>query len=76
MKIIVTATHIKRGIPRSETKCPIAHALHAVGFRGIEVRTRRIILRDRREVKLPARAKKFIATFDNYEPVKPFSFNI
>ncbi len=80
MKITIQVTEhdIRRGIPQSHNRCPVARALHR--------RTGRPWTTDGRDCwpfneigpyfRLPEEAELFIACFDSKYPVRPFSFEI
>lgn len=84
MKITVTQKDINRGSPGSCGKCPIALAVtRAFHYKwNVSVGTYWITLRKKnvfgfcRSFELPEKVTKFIASFDAYERVKPFSFNM
>jgi hypothetical protein len=85
MKINVTAKHIKMGVPSEADSCPIAHAVRE----AVNKSCLKTLLKDKRicvnesEITVgsltmmpPQKAVKFIETFDEEKPVKPFSFNL
>jgi hypothetical protein len=82
LKIKSTKKHINRGIPASNSSCPIALAFKDVGFNHAYVDADNIELSTARgshlSIKTPALVKKFIERFDDGKVVKPtvFTFSI
>jgi hypothetical protein len=79
MRITVTKKHIKRGRPSESDFCPIALALKSVGVKNPNVDADTIdgLRRGTNFTKsTPDKLARFIARFDDGNPVKPFSFDI
>lgn len=80
--IKVTESHIATGLRGRCMDCPIANAINDTGraYGSTKVRSTHVDLihaegpSGSRHVKLPRSARRFIARFDNGEPVKPFNF--
>ncbi len=75
MKVIVTERDIKGANRCNSMRCPIARALHRAGKKDWSVGSDECGDAEI-SVPLPKKAQKFIADFDNQQPVKPFSFNL
>ena len=84
MKIIVTAQDIKKGMPCSPGRCPIARAVaRALPEKYVSVTNEAIYCLSLsahdlgiKEYQLPTEAKEFINRLDNGETVKPFILSI
>lgn len=77
MTIHVTQDDISRGLKNDCCRCPIALAIEPFGRRLFV--NEYSISYDRFEeygIELPKIAVQFIEDFDDYKPVKPFSFNL
>lgn len=75
MKIRVMRRHIKEGIRTSRFKCPIALAFNEETGGVADVH--RHTLWDVSDFyDLPRSAQRFIRSFDQGKPVKPFSFTL
>lgn len=81
MKIEVTEDDINTGRPNNCHKCPITIAAHRAGLTGVTVTNYCINFDDPdlnrvSSLELPEKAQLFIEKYNNYEPVRPFSFEI
>jgi hypothetical protein len=87
MQINVTEKHIENGKKRNCQFCPIALAIGEHLEEGFECHVSRYTLKIYpasnqdldsdfclTEVNLPQECSTFIGLFDNYDPVKPFTF--
>lgn len=79
MKIKVTKADIKNGKRKSASSCPIALAVKRATKQKLVVVDEEYIgfgksSRSYTEYKIPDKASVFIATFDDGDKVKPFSF--
>ena len=73
LKICVTQSDIKRGVPDNPHLCPIARAVRRLGRERITVED--TIKTRSKSFSLPPVASRFITNFDrNRQSVKPFTF--
>lgn len=82
MVIEVTRSHIRKGKPRSPTKCPIALAINA-RFASADIGVNSSYAHmsfpgeyNQRLFKLPLRARWFVWLFDNHGIGFPFKFDL
>lgn len=77
MKIRVLKSHIKKGIPRQFSSCPVALAVKKAmpGCRRIEVGYGWISV-DGNDIRIPNKVEEFIKNFDKGKKVEPFEFNL
>ena len=75
MTITVTARDIAMGKPKHPRSCPIALAMRHQTSRGVFVDSDCIFLNEDR-FSLPAKARRFIALFDDGFDVSPMSFEL
>jgi hypothetical protein len=77
MIINVTKKDIENGQMHFCTLCPIALAIRrARNSAKVFVGTGEVFIGDKEEIKLPAKARKFIRDFDAGREVKPIKFEI
>lgn len=81
MTIHVTAEDIENGIPQDACHCPVALAVkRATGSDDVDINDDICIGfpgQDVRDVfEAPDEVCDFVAAFDNYEGVEPFSFDL
>jgi hypothetical protein len=81
MKIEVTERDIKLGMKTmvSNTKCPVARALHRAGFKNVLVGVSSVSRKDRPDrvaIRLPEHVSHLIHIMCGNNPPNPFSFNL
>lgn len=75
MTINVTAEHIAKGEHGICSRCPIALAANeAAGVPSFV--THEVVCFRKATIPMPDEARQFIANFDNYRAVEPFSFEL
>lgn len=75
MKIEVTAQHIKDA-KHCPCHCPVSLAFRAATGVGEVCVNRSVAWMYGKRYELPRRVSRFVAAFDNGEPVGPFSFQV
>lgn len=73
IKVKVTKQHIKNGKQDNVHFCPIALAVRALGYKRVTVDSDNIITRNAC-FSMPYEASDFVFDFDEFRPVKPFTF--
>lgn len=70
----VSGCHISDGTMSDSENCPVALALKfATGRKNVQVNEDHIVV-GRKEYLMPRSVKRFIAKFDNFQPVDSFRF--
>ncbi len=76
----VKPKHIKRGIPKAASNCPVAHAIDEAtpdwcGFVYMEPDSIELVRGDSIYAQqMPRSVERFVRAFDAGKPVKPFAF--
>jgi len=78
IRVDVTARDIATGEPGCCSRCPVAKAVRrATGIREVEISTKLLwIGKAWKGISLPSVTRRFIFSFDDHQPVRPFSFKL
>lgn len=77
MKISIAAKHIKRGLRKSSSQCPVALAMReATGKNWLVGALVARLVEEQPDIPLPEKAKDWIAHWDAGKKRRPFSFEM